>query len=130
MHHIPVSLWSLALPLLLISPSSAQESQSIFDGKTLDGWQGNAQVWRVEDGAITASIDEGKRLAKNEFIFWKDQVSDFELTLDYRITGGPQPIRVFSFAVKTITAPRSAIRQTSTMALPGSVVSTMNMAEL
>ena len=25
---------------------------SIFDGKTLDGWDGNPKFWRVEDGAI------------------------------------------------------------------------------
>src|SRR5438105_1186451 len=24
----------------------------IFDGKTLDGWDGNPKFWRVEDGAI------------------------------------------------------------------------------
>ena len=25
---------------------------SMFDGKTLDGWDGNPRFWRVEDGAI------------------------------------------------------------------------------
>ena len=25
---------------------------SIFDGRTLDGWDGNPRFWRVEDGAI------------------------------------------------------------------------------
>ena len=27
--------------------------KSIFDGKTLDGWDGNPKFWSVEDGAIT-----------------------------------------------------------------------------
>ena len=26
----------------------------IFDGKTLDGWDGNPDVWKAENGAITA----------------------------------------------------------------------------
>ncbi|HPP53433.1 MAG TPA: hypothetical protein PK777_10810, partial [Thermoguttaceae bacterium] len=26
---------------------------SIFDGKTLNGWDGNPELWRVEDGTIT-----------------------------------------------------------------------------
>jgi hypothetical protein len=26
----------------------------IFDGKTLDGWNGNPEIWHVADGAITA----------------------------------------------------------------------------
>ncbi|MEY3032897.1 MAG: hypothetical protein RLZZ622_1372, partial [Planctomycetota bacterium] len=25
---------------------------SIFDGKSLDGWEGKPEFWRVEDGAI------------------------------------------------------------------------------
>lgn len=79
----------LLAPLCALSHAEPQENSSIFDGKTLNGWQGNPSVWRVEDGAITASIEAGKRLAKNEFIFWKDAISDFDLTLEYRITGGP-----------------------------------------
>ena len=30
---------------------------SIFDGKTLDGWDGNPKFWRVADGAIVGVID-------------------------------------------------------------------------
>jgi hypothetical protein len=27
---------------------------SIFDGKTVDGWDGNPKFWRVDDGAMVA----------------------------------------------------------------------------
>lgn len=63
-------------------------SQSIFDGKTLNGWEGSPGIWKIEDGAITAEIPEGEKLAKNEFIYWENQVKDFELTLDFKITKG------------------------------------------
>jgi len=29
-------------------------SKQIFDGETLNGWDGNKNTWRVEDGAIVA----------------------------------------------------------------------------
>lgn len=63
------------------------QTTTLFDGTSLDGWEGNQQVWRVEDGAITGEIAAGQSLPRNEFIFWKDDVHDFELTLQYRIEG-------------------------------------------
>ena len=74
----------LSLPFL-----NAQEPISLFDGKSLEHWEGDPKIWRIEDKAITASIPAGKNLAKNQFLYWKEQVADFDLSLDYRITGGP-----------------------------------------
>ena len=73
-----------SLPLL-----NAQNPLSLFDGKTLDQWEGDPKIWRIEDNAIIASIPEGETLKKNEFLYWKGEVSDFDLKLKYRITGGP-----------------------------------------
>jgi putative membrane-bound dehydrogenase-like protein len=82
------------LVLLVVSigelRASAAAAQPIFDGRTLAGWDGNPQAWRVEDGAITGEIGAGGRLGKNEFIYWTGgEVHDFELTLEYRLTGHP-----------------------------------------
>ena len=63
--------------------------QLLFDGKTLDGWEGNPKQWRVENGAITGEIPEGQSLERNEFLYWKGEVHDFDLTVEYRISGGP-----------------------------------------
>ncbi|MCX6954382.1 MAG: DUF1080 domain-containing protein [Verrucomicrobia bacterium] len=63
--------------------------QAIFDGQTLAGWDGSAASWRVEDGAITGEIPAGQKLAKNEFIYWNGEVHDFDLTAEFRISGGP-----------------------------------------
>ena len=32
---------------------AAGEVTSLFDGKSLDGWDYDPKIWRVEDGAIT-----------------------------------------------------------------------------
>jgi putative membrane-bound dehydrogenase-like protein len=78
--------------LLLLSPVSllfaaAPAPQSLFDGRTLTDWDGNTTLWRVEDGAITGEIAAGTTLANNEFLYWKGEVADFELTAEFRISG-------------------------------------------
>ena len=64
-------------------------AESIFDGKTLEHWSGKAEHWRVEDGAITGEILANQQLKGNEWIFWNGEVHDFDLTIEFRITGGP-----------------------------------------
>ena len=60
--------------------------QTIFDGKTLDGWDGNPDFWRVEDGAITGQTTADKPTKGNTFIIWrKGETTDFELKLEYKI---------------------------------------------
>jgi hypothetical protein len=61
--------------------------ESIFDGKTLSGWEGNPTYWRVENGALVGEITPATVIKSNTFIIWRgDQPSDFELKLEYRIT--------------------------------------------
>src|SRR5215831_12634031 len=56
----------------------------IFDGKTLEGWDGNPAVWKVEDGAITAESTAERRVGST-FIIWRGgEPADFELTLEIR----------------------------------------------
>ena len=60
--------------------------ESIFDGKTLKGWDGDPRFWRVEDEAITGETTPDKVTPKNTFIIWRGgEVSDFELKFQYRI---------------------------------------------
>ena len=60
---------------------------SLFDGRTLDGWDGDRTIWSVEDGAITGRTAAAK-LKENSFLVWKDQVENFELRLKFRLEGG------------------------------------------
>jgi hypothetical protein len=65
---------------------------SLFDGRTLDGWNGDPMFWSVKDGVIHAeSTPEkvvGGVIPGNTFLIWKGgRVKDFELKVDYRFVG-------------------------------------------
>lgn len=70
----------IATPLLLIA---------LFNGQNLDGWQGNHDVFRVEDGAIVAGSLE-RPLAHNEFLSTEKEYENFELRLKFKVLGGPE----------------------------------------
>jgi len=70
-------------------PASGDEPGfvSIFDGKTLAGWEGNPVYWRVENGALAGEITPATVIKSNTFIVWRGgRPRDFELKLDYRIS--------------------------------------------
>ena len=59
----------------------------IFDGKTLAGWEGDPQYWRVEDGALVGEVTPTNLLKVNSFIVWHGgEPKDFELKVEYRIS--------------------------------------------
>ncbi|MEY4445759.1 MAG: hypothetical protein RL444_872 [Verrucomicrobiota bacterium] len=71
----------LAVLLAALSPLCAQEGfKPLFDGKTLAGWDGNPELWTVEDGAITGKTKGPDHLAYNQFLIWRGGVvKNFEL---------------------------------------------------
>jgi hypothetical protein len=79
----------LAALMLLTSAALCQEGKSLFDGKTLTGWDGDSKFWSVEDGAITGKTTKDNPTKGNTFLIWKGgEVADFELTLKFKIVGG------------------------------------------
>lgn len=90
------SLAALAavLALTLSARAAEQGFVSIFDGKSLDGWEGNKEIWSVQDGAITGQTKAETKLGHNTFLVWKGgTVGDFELRLSYRIVRGNSGIQ-------------------------------------
>ena len=90
----------LILMLLVISPISTNSLtaedgfDSIFDGKSLKGWDGNPDFWSVRDGAITGQTTKENPTKGNTFIVWREgEVADFELRLQFRIVGGNSGIQ-------------------------------------
>ncbi len=62
--------------------------ESLFNGKDLTGWDGNPELWSVEDGVITGKTNGPDHLKYNQFLIWKGgKVGDFELKLDFRVEG-------------------------------------------
>ena len=59
----------------------------IFDGKSLDNWQGDTTYWSVRDGVLIGQITPTTLLKNNSFIIWQGGTpGDFELKADFRIT--------------------------------------------
>ncbi|MBI5774560.1 MAG: DUF1080 domain-containing protein [Verrucomicrobia bacterium] len=86
---------SLALILTLAAADAEKGFKSIFNGKDLTGWEGNKDLWSVEDGCITGRTpadpanEKKSILAHNTFLVWKaGTVADFELRFSYRIVAG------------------------------------------
>jgi hypothetical protein len=62
---------------------------TIFDGKTLTGWEGDPKYWRVANGVMVGEITPETIIKSNTFIIWRGGApQDFELKVDYRITPG------------------------------------------
>jgi hypothetical protein len=61
----------------------------IFDGNTLNGWEGDPKYWRAENGSLVGEITPETIIRSNTFIIWQGgSPKDFELKADYRITSG------------------------------------------
>ena len=60
----------------------------IFDGKTLNGWDGDPRYWRVENGEIVGETTPEKVVTQNNFLIWRGgTVKDFELKVEFRMNG-------------------------------------------
>lgn len=58
----------------------------LFDGKSLDDWEGNLEWFRVEKKAIVGGkLDQP--IPQNEFLCTRQSYSDFELRLQVKIVG-------------------------------------------
>jgi hypothetical protein len=61
--------------------------EPIFNGKNLEGWEGDTKFWRVEDGNLVGEITPGNTIQRNSFIIWRGgKPADFELKVEYRIS--------------------------------------------
>ncbi|MBO9637495.1 3-keto-disaccharide hydrolase [Siphonobacter aquaeclarae] len=86
-------LWLGILLLAAVAPAQAQSKKSkkdgfvsIFDGKTLKGWDGDPTYWKVEDGCITGEITPATLLKTNNFLIWTGgEPADFELKGEFKI---------------------------------------------
>jgi type 1 glutamine amidotransferase len=58
----------------------------IFDGKTLDGWDGDPRFWKVEDGTITGETTKENPAPNNTFLIWRGgKPADFEIRAEFRM---------------------------------------------
>lgn len=82
-----LTLFALPLPLAVAQEQTLESGfVRLFDGKTLEGWEGNLDYFRVEQGAIVAGMLD-KKIPNNEFLCTKKKYGDFELRLEVKLQG-------------------------------------------
>ena len=93
---ISLACWSLFLISVLSTdrvafaeqPSESDQFIDLFDGKSLDQWDGDPQFWRVEDGVIVGETSAKKNPKQNTFLIHRGgEFADFELRLSYQVEG-------------------------------------------
>ncbi len=70
-------------------PATDDESgfELIFDGQTMNGWEGDPQYWRVENGVLVGEVLPTNIPKQNTFFIWRGGVTrDFDLKVEYRIS--------------------------------------------
>lgn len=66
----------------------AQEFESLFNGKDLEGWAGKKEFWTVKDGAIFGRTTADKPTKSNTFLVWQGgEVEDFVFKAKVRFSG-------------------------------------------
>ncbi len=59
----------------------------LFDGKSLDGWKGNPEIWHVEDGAIVGQSSPEKPSGTTNVFYTKARPANFMLKLEIKLEG-------------------------------------------
>jgi hypothetical protein len=72
------------------APERSKKATSIFDGKTLEGWESpTPRLWAVKDGCLTGG-DGRQNIPYNDFLCTKASYSNFILHLRIKLTGDPK----------------------------------------
>jgi Domain of Unknown Function (DUF1080) len=74
--------------------------ESIFDGTSLKGWEGDPAFWRAENGAIVGETTPDNPAKENTFLIWRGgEPSDFELKLQFRMNATNSGVQIRSVHV-------------------------------
>jgi hypothetical protein len=101
-------LVSMAAGLAGVQTPAARQPVPLFDGKTFNGWEGNLDVFRIQDGAIVGGSLQSK-IPRNEFLCTTRTFSDFELRLKARLLGGESANAGVQFRTKRIPGDHEVI---------------------
>ena len=86
----------LALLLAACAATAAEEGFTpLFDGKTLDGWKGDPDLWKVEDGTIAGSTDE-TTAKHNTFLATEKTYKNFVLRVKFKLRNHNSGVQIRS----------------------------------
>ncbi|MBI1375621.1 MAG: DUF1080 domain-containing protein [Phycisphaera sp.] len=76
---------SAAEPEVVSAPAEPSGMKMIFNGKDLDGWDGDPRLWSVKDGVIHGETTKENSTNGNTFLIWTaGTTKDFELRASFR----------------------------------------------
>ena len=67
-------------------PPAPGKTIPLFDGKALDGWEGDPKFWRVEDGCLTGGHADAN-VPHNDFLASTKDYGDFIVRFQIKLTG-------------------------------------------
>jgi hypothetical protein len=70
--------------LCAVAAFAEEGFRPLFNGKNLDGWDGDPRLWSVRDGIIVGST-EGVKLEHNEFLISKQSFGNFVLRAEVKL---------------------------------------------
>ncbi|WP_282162832.1 3-keto-disaccharide hydrolase [Ulvibacterium marinum] len=90
MKKINISGIVLVICIFVFLPGSGQKPMDagftkLFNGKNLDGWVGNKESYRAQDGMIIVDPNGG---GSGGNLFTKDEYSDFNFRFEFQLTPG------------------------------------------
>ncbi|MHC4741367.1 MAG: HEAT repeat domain-containing protein [Planctomycetota bacterium] len=78
-----------ARKIIEADPFANIEPIALFDGKTFNGWEGNFEIFSIENGAVVGGSLEAP-VPRNEYLCSKKDYADFELRLKVKLLGAPE----------------------------------------
>src|SRR3954469_2055006 len=81
---LTILILSLALYSVAAAPSSDEDFKPLFNGRDLDGWAGDPQIWHVQDGVIVGNTDK-VTLAHNSFLVTTRPYANFVLKAKFKL---------------------------------------------
>jgi hypothetical protein len=84
----PKLRWGALVTIAVLAFATRVTGADLFDGKSLNGWEGDLKWWRVEDGAITGG-SKTEKVPRNFFLATTKSYQNFDLRLRLKLTGAP-----------------------------------------
>jgi hypothetical protein len=81
---------ALGLPAIVLggdAPATNTDGfRPLFDGKSLEGWDGDPKFWSVQEGCITGQTTKENPAPRNTFLIWRGgKPGDFQLKIEFRM---------------------------------------------
>ncbi len=72
----------------VMAPPVPTDAKVLFNGKDLDGWEGDPRLWSVKDGVIHGETTKEVSTKGNTFLIFKNaKPGDFDLRFTFRMGG-------------------------------------------